>query len=726
MIDSLLLEEPLHALPDGRPGREVWIAARTDGVKGSGTETDPYDGSTAARFDALMQSIPANTTVHLGPGTFETKGSGPGGWAPKSGQKLFGSGMEVTILRLVNATSGGYRAIHSDYPNLFTSFEAADLTVDCNLGGQTVEGYDFAPVACGAISMAGRHIRLRRIRAINFGTQTAAHECFVFYLAVYTPSGSDDQYDYEGPYDCVVEDCILEQPALNNVRETTGIMLAAGEDPNGVAAYHRGCVIRNCVVDCEYRDRPVAIESITIPDSDEDYRSTVTTRTPHGRDTGDWVVISGTLENGSANTVYNGSYQIIKEDDVSFTYAPYDGPGHSRPTVAPTGDIWLGKWSSHFVRIAPSGISKISGPGNRWTVRVTTETPHLRVPPHNGTPGNNVYMHAGANPGPYGGPFTIRNVLNPFQLEYTLDNEPSAPPSSGYLGPWFQALTGDGGSGAVIESNRILNCAVAVYHDAWSGRDLVVRNNHFHSVVIGIAENNMGIVWGQYVLDSLTYGLENGVYVATAETTFPEHGLVQGDGVYISGATGQAHNEYFNEYHTIDSVPDARTFKYALVGNPNPPSDSGSSPTGNFGRVWQVRHLVIENNVMEMAPTPTPFWKSVGARLLSPTVTTPAYAFPELVIRNNVLRIVDGEADPSAIAFRLQNCKNAFVEKNVVDLALATPLRHYNCQRIQYFNNTDSTGFLLRGAEETEQGAFIRSLGELTTAVGDSLLAAIM
>lgn len=162
-------------------------------------------------------------------------------------------------------------------------------------------------------------------------------------------------------------------------------------------------------------------------------------------------------------------------------------------------------------------------------------------------------------------------------------SEPPAPPSSGYLGPWFQALTGDGGSGAVIEGNRILNCAVAVYHDTWSGRDLVVRNNHFHSVVIGIAENNMGIVWGQYVLNSLTYGLENGVYVATAETTFPEHGLILGDGVNINGASRPEYNGYFT-VSGIPPDPGNAKFKYLLPGDPG-----GDSTSGYFGRVWQVR-----------------------------------------------------------------------------------------------------------------------------------------
>ncbi len=37
LLDSLLVLDA--------PRLDAWIAVRTDGVKGSGTETDPYDGS---------------------------------------------------------------------------------------------------------------------------------------------------------------------------------------------------------------------------------------------------------------------------------------------------------------------------------------------------------------------------------------------------------------------------------------------------------------------------------------------------------------------------------------------------------------------------------------------------------------------------------------------------------------------------------------------------------
>src|SRR5262245_18236704 len=86
---------------------EVWIAKRTDGIYGSGTHNDPWNGSTTTLLDGILSSLPANTptTVHLGPGTFTTKGytDDPGtspGWEIKPRVRIIGSGIGVTTLKL--------------------------------------------------------------------------------------------------------------------------------------------------------------------------------------------------------------------------------------------------------------------------------------------------------------------------------------------------------------------------------------------------------------------------------------------------------------------------------------------------------------------------------------------------------------------------------------------------------------------------------------------------
>ena len=41
----------------------VWIAIRTDGVQGTGTQNDPFDGSTQAKLDALMNAMPMLVSI---------------------------------------------------------------------------------------------------------------------------------------------------------------------------------------------------------------------------------------------------------------------------------------------------------------------------------------------------------------------------------------------------------------------------------------------------------------------------------------------------------------------------------------------------------------------------------------------------------------------------------------------------------------------------------------
>jgi hypothetical protein len=692
LSDSLLLD----------PARlDVWIALRADGVKGSGTESDPYDGSPAAKFDALMQSLPTNTTAHIGPGIFETQGSD--GWQPKSGQRIIGSGIDVTVLKVLGAAqpNHGFKAIGGG--SFVTGFEASDFTVGCNLGGRPAQaGYDFPPVISGAASVVGRDVRFRRIRAINFGTQARSIECFVFYAA------GGDQTN-EGA-DCVIEDCIVEQPSLNNLDVTTCIMMISGENPiNGVMAYHRGCVIRNCVVDCEYRIKPVPISQITFAGT----TATVTSRFPHGRSAdppNNWVRIAGALVNGSLSNPFNGSFQIADvPSDTTFRYTMA-----STPTAAPVGDMWVDKWSSHFVPI--SSLVPQQTDTNEWTVTVTTATPHFRVLD------NNVVINGIPA---YNGSFKVTEVLTPTQLKYETNTNPGGSLNNvGYIGVTFQALTADGGTAAVVEGNRVSNCTVGVCHDTNSSKDLTIRNNHFRGVVFGL-DQNMGDINTARPLSALTYLLDNGDYVATATSATGPHGFAVGDVVKISGATGQAHNEYFNAYQGISAVPSPTTFKFILVGNPNPPNDSGSSPTGDFARLWQVRRLVVERNNVTLVPSPATGWTSTGIRLYVSTQPDPQYVFPQVVIWNNVIGMVEGMSDFQARGIRLQYCKNALLEGNVVDLVPATAIGHYKSKEVQYFDNRTSSGILVLGAEQNAAGVPLHAMSELTTAVEDSLLVAI-
>ena len=128
--------------------RHYWIASRTDGRAGRGTEADPFDGSTQPRFDKILRKFWSerreNLVFHLGPGVFETFGNGGyiaglrelgEGWRCLSGWEIRGSGQERTTLKLTkqyehqgNWGSVGI-ATHDSFVN---NVVVQDLTVDCN------------------------------------------------------------------------------------------------------------------------------------------------------------------------------------------------------------------------------------------------------------------------------------------------------------------------------------------------------------------------------------------------------------------------------------------------------------------------------------------------------------------------------------------------------------------------------------------------------------------
>ena len=60
--------------------RRIFISNRTDTKPGIGTASDPFGGSTARKFDALLrarsESGMTNLVVCIGPGTFRTGGTG--------------------------------------------------------------------------------------------------------------------------------------------------------------------------------------------------------------------------------------------------------------------------------------------------------------------------------------------------------------------------------------------------------------------------------------------------------------------------------------------------------------------------------------------------------------------------------------------------------------------------------------------------------------------------
>ena len=182
---------PLIASPD----HEAYLAVRADGKDGAGTVCDPFNASTQQKFDALFASFGPGTVIHLGPGTYHTKGVAS--FSVKPYWKIRGAGYGVT--RIIQDLTG---QIHSTVFDAHADgVEIEDLSVDCGFGNQRVVNGKIEANA-SAIGVFGSHIAVRRCLFKNYGSPYDADtgENFAVFLGSADPNNGEN---------LVVEDCIF-------------------------------------------------------------------------------------------------------------------------------------------------------------------------------------------------------------------------------------------------------------------------------------------------------------------------------------------------------------------------------------------------------------------------------------------------------------------------------------------------------------------------------------
>lgn len=154
---SLALTAPAETEFDN----EFWISTSTN-TSNLGTLDNPFDGSTATKFDTVMSSRPPNCTIHILAGTYMTDGGH--GFILKSGQKIRGSGMDVTILKLIpTATTTDIVLVDSSTAGLGainTNIEISDLTCDCNYQSGEEVTFD-------GITLGGTNEIVDRVRVVH-------------------------------------------------------------------------------------------------------------------------------------------------------------------------------------------------------------------------------------------------------------------------------------------------------------------------------------------------------------------------------------------------------------------------------------------------------------------------------------------------------------------------------------------------------------------------------
>lgn len=197
-----------------------------------------------------MNSLPAYAWIHLGPGVFKTQGYIVGalsGW-PKPGMRITGSGVDATTLQVANPEASdtmlfalGHPLNLGTQPNLLDYFELSDLTIDCNLANGTG-----ANVSCGGVRVMGNHLRLHRVKVINWGTKTTAKPCLALAVVAADPSVL-----VPSTIDPGIVDCIVVQPSAANVGPATAIHIGRKDDAVAVVeGFAQGAFIRHCFVDC--------------------------------------------------------------------------------------------------------------------------------------------------------------------------------------------------------------------------------------------------------------------------------------------------------------------------------------------------------------------------------------------------------------------------------------------------------------------------------------------
>jgi hypothetical protein len=198
-----------NASESARPTeKHVWIAARTDGKAGMGTTEDPYDGSTQAKFDTIMMGASCGSIIHLGPGTFLTKGGTIGTshgyeWVLPSVIKVVGSGINQTTIRLADkSVSAGGVAHMFRHASVGTRAEFSDFTIDCNIANQLAG----TGVLVNGINGNALYSSAERVRVIHFGGDLG--EGFPLVLGCY--STAQDSFHR-------IIDCELDYPSAVNI-----------------------------------------------------------------------------------------------------------------------------------------------------------------------------------------------------------------------------------------------------------------------------------------------------------------------------------------------------------------------------------------------------------------------------------------------------------------------------------------------------------------------------
>ena len=203
---------PASAKTD-RP-KDIYLAIRTDGLTGSGTKYDPYDGSTATKLDNVLRTISNGSTVHFGPGTFQSAGfqnnSESSGFYVKPMCHYLGAGRNRTTIKVVAATNNGHFACAFCSPGTNADVSGSSvesMTIDMN--GAALVAANGVDLKTYGVSLPGRNNTIRNVHLIHmYGHEATGAEAFGLGVC---RSASNAM-----PSGNLIEDCLVDTFATGN------------------------------------------------------------------------------------------------------------------------------------------------------------------------------------------------------------------------------------------------------------------------------------------------------------------------------------------------------------------------------------------------------------------------------------------------------------------------------------------------------------------------------
>jgi hypothetical protein len=197
----------------------IYIAPRKDRKPGSGTPSNPFNASSAAKFDALIQRFSRNAAIYYAPGVYYTKGWQPG--HPQTANPNcyhIGAGIDQTIVRLDPTAvleSGGNGSITifaCDYNQRSDGFEVWNMTVDGNADQN--RQFQSGTGIIALIGCQGNNILIQGDKFMGWGTKGG--EVSPIFIQPSALSFSGVTFSH-----CHLQNCLFTLPATGNLDGTS-------------------------------------------------------------------------------------------------------------------------------------------------------------------------------------------------------------------------------------------------------------------------------------------------------------------------------------------------------------------------------------------------------------------------------------------------------------------------------------------------------------------------